>query len=95
MVLRMYLLTEMKFRFDSIAANNPILTKASLLDPRYKKTYISEALTVAEALKDISSEMKRNKRAGPSQEISVGDESNINRENGYADFWNYYNTMIL
>ena len=85
----------MKFRFDSIAENTPILTKASLLDPRYKKTYISKALTVTEALKDISSEMKMNERAGPSQEINFKDENNINRDKVDDDLWNYRDTIIL
>ena len=51
-------------------------------------------LTVAEAPKNISSEMERNERAWSSQKISVGDKNNINNDN-IDDLWNYHDTVAL
>ncbi|XP_062141931.1 uncharacterized protein LOC133849958 [Drosophila sulfurigaster albostrigata] len=53
------LLKEADKRFKFLQ-NNKILVKSTLLDPRFKKVYLSP-LTALEALKDIAYEMSENK----------------------------------
>ena len=92
-VLKMNLQEEMRLRFSNLAKAYPILAKATLLDPRFKKLHIAKLLMTAQTIRSVSLEMSTAAGQGDVQE-DVQNEININQDNS-EDLWSHHDFRAL
>lgn len=83
-VLQMNLRNKMRTRFHDLIRKYPLLVKATMLDPRFKKIHFNNALSVADTIKVLAREMS----AGQSETSSSTLRNNLSSRQEREDcFW--------